>query len=83
MPKGADYIGTTSSIVVVVVIPLSISASIFEGPSRVGVVVVEEDGGSNGGVVSNISGIWTKWYGSHWRAIGFSSAFNRLASDVL
>lgn len=53
-------VAMASSAVVVVVAPLSISNTILEGSSIVGLAVVEEDGGSGGGTVANISGIWIR-----------------------
>lgn len=50
-------VGTTSSAVREVVGSLSISISVSGDPSIVGVVMVVEGGGSNGGTVANMSNI--------------------------
>lgn len=83
MPMGIVCAGKTSGAVVVEVRPLSISASVYEGPSVMGVVIVEDNGGSDGGPVANIFGIWTGGCGARRRATEFSLAFIRLASNIL
>lgn len=61
--------GTTPSLLVVVGSPLYISLYFYKGPSAVEATVVEEEGGSNGGIVANISGIWKRGCGAHWRPL--------------
>lgn len=84
MPIGEGYVGTTSGARVEVVVgTLSFSTLICGGPSVSGAVIVEDDGGSDSGIMANNSGKWTGGCGAHRRATRFSLAFIRLASSVL
>lgn len=53
-----DYASTTAGAVIVAVMRLSLyQPRSVGGPSAVGAVVVEKDGGSDSGVATNTSGI--------------------------
>lgn len=65
MSVGAEWARIVSGRAVVVVGRLSILFFVDGGPSAVGAAVVEEEGGSDGGTVANISTIWARGYGAH------------------